>query len=69
MSNNKQFTITLTERQLKLLAYACRVTDRRHPLRGCKRSWSMLYGWRKTRKSGQTGPTTLLSTQALSQHG
>ena len=26
MSNNKQFTITLTERQLKLLAYACRVT-------------------------------------------
>ena len=28
MSNNKQFTITLSERQLKLLAYACRVTDR-----------------------------------------
>lgn len=28
MSNEKQFTITLTERQLKLLAYACRVTDR-----------------------------------------
>lgn len=28
MSSNKQFTITLTERQLKLLAYACRVTDR-----------------------------------------
>ena len=26
--NSKQFTITLTERQLKLLAYACRVTDR-----------------------------------------
>lgn len=25
---NKQFTITLSERQLKLLAYACRVTDR-----------------------------------------
>ena len=28
MSNNKQYTITLNERQLKLLAYACRVTDR-----------------------------------------
>lgn len=28
MSNNKQFTITLNERQLRLLAYACRVTDR-----------------------------------------
>lgn len=28
MSSNKQFTITLSERQLKLLAYACRVTDR-----------------------------------------
>lgn len=27
-SNDKQFTITLSERQLKLLAYACRVTDR-----------------------------------------
>ena len=27
-SNDKQFTITLNERQLKLLAYACRVTDR-----------------------------------------
>lgn len=26
--NNKQFTITLNERQLRLLAYACRVTDR-----------------------------------------
>ena len=26
--NDKQFTITLNERQLKLLAYACRVTDR-----------------------------------------
>ena len=25
-NNEKQFTITLTERQLKLLAYACRVT-------------------------------------------
>lgn len=25
---NKQFTITLSERQLRLLAYACRVTDR-----------------------------------------
>lgn len=25
---SKQFTITLNERQLKLLAYACRVTDR-----------------------------------------
>ena len=25
---NKQFTITLNERQLRLLAYACRVTDR-----------------------------------------
>lgn len=25
---NKQFTITLSERQLKFLAYACRVTDR-----------------------------------------
>jgi hypothetical protein len=28
MSNNKQFIITLSERQLRLLAYACRVTDR-----------------------------------------
>ena len=28
MSNNKQFTITLSERQLRLLAYACRMTDR-----------------------------------------
>ena len=28
MNNNKQYTITLTERQLRLLAYACRVTDR-----------------------------------------
>ena len=28
MSNDKQFTITLSERQLRLLAYACRVTDR-----------------------------------------
>ena len=28
MSNDKQFTITLNERQLRLLAYACRVTDR-----------------------------------------
>lgn len=28
MNNNKQFTITLNERQLRLLAYACRVTDR-----------------------------------------
>ena len=28
MSRNKQFTISLSERQLKLLAYACRVTDR-----------------------------------------
>ena len=92
-NNEKQFTITLTERQLKLLAYACRVTDRliigqldfslqecceaafeklhktTRPLTSssiCKRSWSMLYGWRKTRKSGQTGPTTLLSTQAQS---
>lgn len=27
-SNNKQFSITLSERQLRLLAYACRVTDR-----------------------------------------
>ena len=27
-SNDKQFTITLNERQLKVLAYACRVTDR-----------------------------------------
>ena len=35
-NNEKQFTITLTERQLKLLAYACRVTDRRHPLRYAK---------------------------------
>ena len=26
--NNKQFTITLNERQMRLLAYACRVTDR-----------------------------------------
>ena len=26
--NDKQFTITLNERQLRLLAYACRVTDR-----------------------------------------
>ena len=26
--NNKQFNITLNERQLKLLAYACLVTDR-----------------------------------------
>jgi len=26
--NDKQFIITLNERQLKLLAYACRVTDR-----------------------------------------
>ena len=26
--NDKQFTITLNERQLKLLAYACRITDR-----------------------------------------
>lgn len=25
---NKQFKITLSERQLRLLAYACRVTDR-----------------------------------------
>lgn len=25
---SKQFTITLSERQLRLLAYACRVTDR-----------------------------------------
>ena len=25
---NKQYTITLSERQLRLLAYACRVTDR-----------------------------------------
>ena len=25
---NKQFTITLSERQLRLLAYACRMTDR-----------------------------------------
>ncbi len=28
MSNDKQYAITLNERQLKLLAYACRVTDR-----------------------------------------
>lgn len=28
MNNDKQFTITLNERQLQLLAYACRVTDR-----------------------------------------
>lgn len=28
MSNDKQYTITLNERQLRLLAYACRVTDR-----------------------------------------
>ena len=28
MNNDKQFTITLSERQLRLLAYACRVTDR-----------------------------------------
>ena len=28
MNNDKQFTITLNERQLKLLAYACRVTNR-----------------------------------------
>lgn len=28
MSNNKQYIITLSERQLRLLAYACRVTDR-----------------------------------------
>jgi hypothetical protein len=27
-NNDKQYTITLNERQLKLLAYACRVTDR-----------------------------------------
>lgn len=27
-NNDKQFTITLNERQLRLLAYACRVTDR-----------------------------------------
>ena len=27
-NNNKQFTITLNERQLRLLAYACRVTNR-----------------------------------------
>ena len=27
-NGNKQFTITLNERQLRLLAYACRVTDR-----------------------------------------
>lgn len=27
-NNSKQFTITLSERQLRLLAYACRVTDR-----------------------------------------
>lgn len=27
-NNDKQFTITLSERQLRLLAYACRVTDR-----------------------------------------
>lgn len=26
--SNKQYVITLSERQLKLLAYACRVTDR-----------------------------------------
>lgn len=28
MNNDKQFTITLNERQLKLLSYACRVTNR-----------------------------------------
>ena len=27
-NNDKQFAITLNERQLRLLAYACRVTDR-----------------------------------------
>ena len=27
-NNDKQFSITLNERQLRLLAYACRVTDR-----------------------------------------
>ena len=27
-NENKQFTITLSERQLRILAYACRVTDR-----------------------------------------
>ena len=27
-NGNKQFSITLNERQLRLLAYACRVTDR-----------------------------------------
>lgn len=27
-NNDKQYTITLNERQLKLLAYACRVTNR-----------------------------------------
>ena len=27
-NGNKQFTITLSERQLRLLAYACRATDR-----------------------------------------
>ena len=27
-NNDKQFTITLSERQLRLLAYACRVTNR-----------------------------------------
>jgi hypothetical protein len=27
-NNDKQFAITLSERQLRLLAYACRVTDR-----------------------------------------
>ena len=27
-NNDKQFTITLSERQLRILAYACRVTDR-----------------------------------------
>lgn len=27
-NNDKQFSITLNERQLQLLAYACRVTDR-----------------------------------------
>ena len=27
-NNDKQYTITLNERQLRLLAYACRVTDR-----------------------------------------
>lgn len=27
-NNDKRFTITINERQLRLLAYACRVTDR-----------------------------------------